>query len=256
MSVNQNTLQLEQYQYFLNLFKEFSESQENNKIQYYQTNYKTLLKNYFNCKRSINELLIKEADEFNIFQILGVEKLEARTHTPFLVNLLNPQGTHAQGKLFYKHFIHTLPLASSDSNKLLNIEPDDLEVIGEKAIPGGFIDIFIYHRKRHNRFCVIIENKLYAGDQDKQLERYYNYAKEVINLPVKDIYLIYLKDGREATYDSMSKAKQAELKGNLLNISYSTHINDLLSNALVEVKAENVKLILHQYINTIKNLNL
>ncbi|OFY91654.1 MAG: hypothetical protein A3K10_10955 [Bacteroidetes bacterium RIFCSPLOWO2_12_FULL_31_6] len=241
---------------FLSRYEKFSKSQEKNKVNYYQLNYKTLFNKYSKYKEAINEIQIKEADEFNIFKILGVAELEAKTHTPFLVNLLNPKGTHAQGILFYKCFIQSISTETND--KLLDININDFEVIAEKSISGGFIDIFIYHKNSNNRFCIIIENKIYAGDQYQQLERYYNYAQNILKLPTDNIYLIYLKDGNEASDYSMKKSKQSDLlkKGNLLNISYTNHILSFLNKAVIEVQSPNIKHILYQYIYTIKELNL
>jgi hypothetical protein len=42
---------------------------------------------------------------YNLFHILKIRHYESRVHTPFLVNLLSPKGSHAQGDLFYRVFL-------------------------------------------------------------------------------------------------------------------------------------------------------
>ena len=42
---------------------------------------------------------------FNVFKILGVSWYEAKTHTPFLRALLDPNGPHEQGAIFLRGFL-------------------------------------------------------------------------------------------------------------------------------------------------------
>jgi hypothetical protein len=53
----------------------------------------------------------REAPEFNVFELLRVERNEA-AHSRFLANLLDPAGTHGQGAFFLNHFL-LLPKAGS-----------------------------------------------------------------------------------------------------------------------------------------------
>ena len=47
----------------------------------------------------------KTAEDFNIFEILGVAHLEVSTHSAFIANLLNPKGSHSQGTKFLEKFL-------------------------------------------------------------------------------------------------------------------------------------------------------
>lgn len=68
-----------------------------------------------NMKNIINQLKViyekheelqkQTGDKFNIFSILNMERLEVRTHSAFLYELLNPRGSHNQGYDYLKLFI-------------------------------------------------------------------------------------------------------------------------------------------------------
>ncbi len=124
--------------------------------------------------------------KFNVFSILGVESRETSTHSAFLVELLNPKGSHGQGSIFLDLFIEGLKktgtLLPTDcqqkifEKKISEIGLDKCSVekekylgrIDEKKTKGGRADIII--RGRTGTIC--IENKIYADDQEKQLVRY------------------------------------------------------------------------------------
>ena len=105
---------------------------------------------------------------FNLFKILGRESDEVHTHSAILAELLNPAGSHGQGplftRLFAEHFELELPAERIDTAQVwpeftINKESriDILMTLGDDA-------------------CVVVENKIYAGDQPGQLKRYHDYA--------------------------------------------------------------------------------
>ncbi len=105
-------------------------------------------------------------ERFNIFDILQVGHYEVRTHSPILAELLNPHGSHGQGAVFLKHFLAVLDIADFDA--------ESARVATEVSIGSlGRIDIEITDGS-HRR--IVIENKIYAGLQDEQLQRYHQYA--------------------------------------------------------------------------------
>ena len=103
-----------------------------------------------------------------------MEHKENGTHSAFLGELLDPKGSHAKGNLFLRLF-----LESVDNN---TIHLEKASVILEKHIGkrddakllGGRVDIYITDHV--NSIC--IENKIYAADQNVQLQRYCNHNKE------------------------------------------------------------------------------
>jgi len=117
-----------------------------------------------------------------------------------------------------------------------------------RRYPGGRIDILV----KSSRYGLIIENKIYAGDQDKQLTRYDNYGKKTFGA---DRYLlIYLTlYGYDASKESTA-TKSAEEVG-YLRLSYAEDILRWLEQCVR--LADNKPLVresLNQYIRTIKQL--
>jgi hypothetical protein len=190
-------------------------------------------------------------EKFNIFRILKIESSEVKTHSTFIANLLNPKGSHDQGDVFLKLFY-----AELDKSKLLKINNficNDANVKVEKHTEYGYIDIIVTDKKNN---AIIIENKIYAEDQEKQLLRYHNYG----NKYHKDSFvLLYLTlDGKDATQKSKGETIDGieGLKENQFErISYSHFIK----NWLEECKEKSVnhpilRETITQYINLIKYL--
>lgn len=131
---------------------------------------------------------LAHAPDYNIFEVLAIRHYEARVHTPFLVNLLDPRGSHRQGDLFYRSFVREVlregaPFTDSGS----------LEVVGEYAAGYlGRIDILIRNRSHTRQHCIIIENKIYAADQAAQLARYDEFARTVSRYDEHNYRLLYL----------------------------------------------------------------
>jgi len=185
-----------------------------------------------------------KGERFNVFSILKMERSENSTHSKFLGELLNPWGSHLKKTTFLNLFLETIKL---DNHLSIETSVVTLEFhIGQKndfEKTGGRIDIFI---KDGNGKSVSIENKIYAGDQDTQIERYCNYNK-------KNNKVIYLTlDGREPTDES---------KGELLSgrdyqiLSYQDDISNWLQLCLKEaadtpILRESIK----QYILLINNM--
>ena len=193
----------------------------------------------------------KLASSYNVFQILkNIYKDEERTHSPYLADLLNCKGSHRQGDLFYTEFIKLLDI--EDKSFYQPLSKDLLFVELEKYTGDGSIDILIRYHDNLKYFGIAIENKIYAKDQPKQLERYNHYLKTVF----KDNYLlVYLSpDGHapmipysieETTYKELTKNRK------LLIISYKDHIIKMIENAFPKIQAENIRIIIAQYLDII-----
>ncbi len=172
------------------------------------------------------------------------------------MNLLSPRGSHAQGDLFYKAFLQCV-LTKEKDKKFHQFER--LEVTDEKhAGEGlGFIDIWIRNHAHLGRYCIIIENKIYAEDQEKQLQRYYEYAKQ-LGFTKENIRLFYLtlRPTRSADGYTISPTLRKELEEDhvLRYISYQEDILPWLRGVMNEVESAKVKMIIQQYMSTIYSL--
>lgn len=113
-------------------------------------------------------------ERFNIFQIIGLTSDEVRLHSQFIAELLNPNGTHGQGEIFLQKFLEFTG-ATGILTDLQNVSIHVEFPIGPvTSTSGGRIDILIQDNINN---AIIIENKIYAGDQENQLLRYFNFAK-------------------------------------------------------------------------------
>ena len=208
-------------------------------------NYISLLERVSSINKKYENIAEITGENFNVFRILGLSSSEVRTHSAFIAELLNPKGSHNQKQIFLKLFCEEL--------KINNFFSEGATVTTEKHTEYGNIDIIITDI---NNKAIIIENKIYAIDQEKQLLRYSNYG----NLYHKNnFYLVYLTlDGKEAspkskgiTLENNSGLNNLEIK----NISYSENIKNWLEKC--KEKAVNHHILretLTQYINLIKHL--
>lgn len=189
----------------------------------------------FLSKNDENKKNISTQYDYNIFSVLNLAHREIY-HSRFLADLLNPNGLHNQGNLFLEKFLDILP------NKILNTcDLKNTVVITEEVTVNGNIDISI----KNNDFYIIIENKVWAGDQDAQL---YRYSKTIHN--GKEPILIYLTpNGTKPTKNSLGNLKEE----NVIKISYKENITNWINICIENISNErNITNVLNQYIKIIE----
>ncbi len=121
------------------------------------------------------ELRRLRGEDFNLFSILGLETAENKTHSAFLGALLNPRGSHGLGAALLQAFLDTVAHQGSfNAEKATLTLEKHIGFRDDLAKTGGRIDIYL-HDGTHS---IAIENKVYAGDQYAQLERYANHNKD------------------------------------------------------------------------------
>lgn len=196
----------------------------------------------------------ERGESFNIFNDLGFMSDEVHLHSMFLAKLLNPEGSHGQRGKFLEAFLKMLqksfPAISAESLVLdtANASVEVEKYIGRQTdCEGGRMDIYLTDGKH----SIIIENKIYAGDQHHQMLRYWNYGmSQKGNDTGKSFVLIYL------TLDGCSPSKESlgeDLKENdIVCLSYKSDIRGWLDRC-VELASRTplVRETINQYINTI-----
>lgn len=212
--------------------------------------------------KHISEIVLKEktqqeekrkrGENFNVFKVLGLQTSEVRLHSALIAELLRPDGDHGLGDKFMKAFLDVLnkhyeePFCFDTESAKVEVE----HVIGplsEDGESGGRIDLFIQDT---NGQTIIIENKINAEDQYRQMSRYSKYAEEDINLKDK-IKLLYLtKEGDNPSDDSLG---ERDVK--YTSISYREDIlawldKCLALSALYPIVRETIR----QYIITLNNI--
>lgn len=197
---------------------------------------------YVDAAKQKQEEARQRGENFNIFEELNLATDETRCHSRFIAALLNPHGSHGCDKTFLQAFYEVVGNDSFVSNAQYRVETEVfIGNIGAEHSEGGRMDLVIF---RENKKDIVIENKIYAGDQYNQLQRYHNDAPQA--------QLLYLTlDGHEPSENS---------KGQLANnqyqcISYQTHILTWLERCLhIAINKPLVRETIAQYIQLIKQL--
>lgn len=121
------------------------------------------------------------SERFRPMEALGIAHRE-HSHSNFLAFLLDPDGKHGLQDRFLRDFI----ALAADSQPLTHDRENSLPLTAELAINPDKVHI---HRERHNIDVLIdclpqgpvigIETKIWAGEQDRQVERYQNRLASV-----------------------------------------------------------------------------
>lgn len=211
---------------FIGLFQKYKGEQENQR------------------KRGLND--------FNIFTTLLNKSDEVRLHSRFLHFLLNPIADHSQGSLFLDLFLKECELIDFFENT------EQCSVYKEHK----FIDLYITDGKKH----LIIENKIFAGDGPKQIQRYVDTIKkdnsEDVNLS-DNLTVIYLSLDRDKPNDyslgdfklNKSWLVRGEEQYAFKAITYDTHIFRWIEKSHTQIEnITNLSVGLAQYKDVILKL--
>jgi len=212
---------------------------------------KNLLNQVAIIQKKYDDLAEYSGEQYNVFDVLGVTSNEL-SHSAILTNLLNAKGKHGQKEIFLNIFLNLIKDKFEESNQksiLENFEAVNSFAVKEKyagkvnyeAEEGGKIDIVINDGKNN----IIIENKIYAGDQPKQLIRYNQHDKTA---PI--IYLTLMGD------EPSDESKGALKSGiDYICVSYKDTIKDFLERSIKEMANKHlIRETLNQYLFLIKSL--
>jgi len=172
----------------------------------------------------------QEAHGFNIFTLLLKSGDEVNLHTKFIYELLNPKGSHHQGRLFLDLFFKEL---------LLDSPQDRMDIFREKQN----IDILLQSSDN----AIIIENKIHTKDHSSQLSRYWKTIKKQ-GYKKSNIHLIYLTLFGEQPLEEKVRDK-------VLCISYREEISDWLEACIAKTETiPALREVLIQYLRLVKKL--
>lgn len=180
--------------------------------------------------------ILEDENQFNIFTTLRKYNDEVNLHSRFIFELLNPLGTHRKEDKFLSLFL--------DAIELEDFELNDVSVYKEREN----IDILITNANQ----AIIIENKIYAGDQKNQLQNYYNKLKD----DYAEIWIVYLKLWEEMPSDnSLGNLSDKVIEDSLLTISYNYHITNWIGQCILQcAQFPTLRETLVQYNKLIKDL--
>jgi hypothetical protein len=212
---------------------------------------KSLLSHVSSIAKKYDEIAALTGENFNIFSVMKLESDEVRLHSRLLGELLNPYGKHGMNEVFLKLFIKSIGLEDEYTHetyeKVEIIVEENIGNISDDYEKGGRIDIVVKFKSgKENIKDIVIENKIYAEDQNKQLARYYNHYPNS-NLVYLTLY------GRNPGEKSVGE--NLDILNSIKNISYQKHILKWLEQC--HEKTTNYPLLretIKQYIYLIKKL--
>lgn len=185
------------------------------------------------------------SDKFNIFTILRDEDEEVMLHSRFLFELLNPKGSHNMRQLYLWFFLETI-----GGSKNISLPGFDYDSLAGSAVyrERQNIDLLIF---LSGGYTIIIENKINAGDQEAQLERYYNIVVDQYRRDRDKLFMFYLTlDGH-----SPSAYSTCNLKHPVYCISYADEIDNWLEQCLLKTTAASLSEVIAQYKSLICRLS-
>ncbi len=138
------------------------------------------------------ELDLRLAHRFNVFEYLRTDELGL---SRVIADLLNPHANHGQGPFFLEVLLAKLKL----TERWLDLDLAGASVFVEQVIMGQRrIDIYVKIRGGGREYCLAIENKPYAGDQENQVR---DYLKHLAHKFGDRFLLIYLSATGKAPSD-------------------------------------------------------
>jgi len=188
-------------------------------------------------------------NSYNILTSVLKKNDEVRLHSRMMLSFLNPNGTHYQSNLFLDKFLEVLNIDG------FTIDTKHCSVYTEYKN----IDLYITDGTKH----IIIENKIYAGDQPNQIERYVEIIEEENHsLTITDMLVIYLSLDRD--YPSKDSLGNLTITDNFLlrdeknialfkSIHYKNEILEWLELCQYEIQnISNLNESFKQYIDVVK----
>ena len=193
---------------------------------------------YIKTILELKKKAIPNNNNFTIFSVLGNETDEDKTHTTFLYEMLKPNGLHNMGDVFLKTFFETVlnqPYSNSAQiSKEHSIDSNDDNY--------GRVDLCI--ETSNNRYP--IEIKIYAPDQEHQIDRYVKFAKK--KSETSKVYYLTLDGHTPSSCDQSSE-------DDFICISFAEQIRKWLTNCIdIARHDKNVVDVLTQYLTLLNKL--
>ena len=192
----------------------------------------------------------EKGESYNLFKVIDMTSNETSVHSAFLADLLNPKGLHHMGDTFLRLFTDEFLNGMSFSTEIAVVERE--KYIGPvTTTTGGRLDIIVTDADKK---AIIIENKIYASDQENQLIRYHNYAEK--NTSEHKLFYLSL-DGTVHDEDKTAKHDNKELieEEHYFTISYESDILKWLEQCREKVVDKPlIREGISHYINLIKHL--
>lgn len=202
-------------------------------------------------ERTLLDAMKKEIKDFNpyedlnLFTILGMENKEVTAHSAFLYSVFKPFRDN--GKINFDNLEILISYLLEKTDK--NVTGNDIisaAIYREYQTKYGRLDFLIEYTTKDNcKNAIVIELKIWAGEQENQIDRYFEY---LANEQYSNSYVFFLTPtGYEASTDTSKRS---------ISISLQDDITKVLELIKLDTKDEyaNYKAIIEQYIQVIGKL--
>jgi len=171
--------------------------------------------------------------DFNIFSMLG-RGYNENVFSDIIADMLDPEGSHGQKMIFLEAFLDRIQNKNVKKREIKNRHIEFIRKIRreEGTEENRRIDIYM---EFHDGFLLVIENKIDAGDQPKQVEHYISEIRSRKGGNRNDFYFIYLSpDGHNPDTNSIKKEEREQLEeeGLFTTMSYKEDINKWLDECI------------------------
>jgi len=188
--------------------------------------FSSLSDGFKDSNRAIIEMKRQLTPDFNAFLILDALEVQI---SRVIGELLNPKGTHEQGRIFLDLFIDSFIRNGAFLKKL-----EDISVVIEQTIEGGRIDILLDF---DTKFAIAIENKPFSEDIKDQIDWYCDYLAKRYG-GNKYIMSYISPEGTPPSEESISEQKRKSLGDYFIPVSYR-HLIKWLDECARIAKLEN-----------------
>ena len=143
------------------------------------------------------------AHRFNVFDYLRDDELGL---SRIIADLLDPKANHGQGKLFLRTLLSLEGVRNARHWPDIDGRGVRVEVKREREIRSGRrLDVFVEIGADEQCYCLAIENKPYAGDQENQVQDYLAWLNG--NYPERFLLLYISPNGNRPSEWSIRKTE-------------------------------------------------
>jgi hypothetical protein len=173
------------------------------------------------------------APDFRVFDFIEPDEMRL---SKILAWLLDPRGTHGQGGKFLRLLFDAIEVKSETD------ECNRAKIQTELSIDNGRLDIVV----NMVNFRLIIENKPWAVDQQRQIQRYFEHLEQNDR---SDYAIIYLTPkGTTPSIISISdEERKLRITNKQLHIwAYETKVIDWLTQCRIECRSDRVSMFIDE----------
>lgn len=198
----------------------------------------------YNLKLIYNKYKVIDSlkSHFNVFDLIINPYDEVHLHSRMIYSILTERKFQKQ---FLMSFLNSIDVGLPENVAFSDFK--NISVEREKAFSNGRIDLFISFKIKNISYNVLVENKLLACDQPKQMDRYSCYMN---SYPNDNNVVCYLTlDGSAPSEDSTKRLDKIKL------ISYDNEIMNWIEDCIkISSREPGVREVLIQYSSLLERL--